>query len=1136
MSMINVKIDGKECQAPAGWTILQIARENGVNIPTLCHDERVKPYGSCGLCVVEVEGNRNLVRSCSIEAAEGMNISSRTERVLRSRKLTLEMLLSDHCGDCRPPCLKACPAQTDCQGYVGLIANGQYREAVALLKERFPLPASIGLVCPHPCEDACRRQMIEEPVSIAALKAFVAYEDLNSENCYMPDIKPSSGKKVAVVGSGPAGLTAAFFLAREGHQVKVFEAMPQAGGMLRYGIPQYRLPKELLEQEISLIARMGVEFVYNSRIGREIELDKLRAEFDAVFLGIGAWTSSRIGCTGEDTRGVLGGIDFLRDVALKNPVILGARVAVIGGGNTAMDAARTAVRLGAREVMVLYRRTRAEMPAEEIEIKEAEEEGVVFKFLVAPEEIISDEGRVAAIRLQKMQLGEADASGRRRPVPIPGEEEIIPLDTIIAAIGQQVNPAGFEDVRLNRWGAIDADEISFMTSMEGVFAGGDGVSGPGIAIEAIAQGRSAADAMIKYLRGEACEYRPRYLAEKQVTAEEFTGMEKQPRVQQRHVDAEKRCRNFDLVTYRFSADEAIKEARRCLECGCADYFECKLIKYAGEYEVQPQRLSGDKHEVPPVEAHPFINRDMNKCILCGLCIRICDEVMGAAALGLVHRGFDTVIEPELGVNLKETDCICCGQCAAVCPTGALTEQNSIYKNVPLELTATPSCCSGCSLACRQVVKSRGDMVVKVEPEEGELLCSRGRFGWQALEEGRIYEPLIKKDGALQPSSFDEALRLIASSVAAIRDKYGSSSLAICTSPASTMEEAGAEASLAREVLGTNKLGSFSYNPVEGLANIKGDTTLATGMENLPENDVILMLGSFANSQVAAVKARQAALNGSQLLIISPEDTPADDLAEIKIVLCNNSVQLLKELLAAVKDKKAVAENEVWDEALRKDIVRMADLYSNAGKVMLMIDGYSVSSAAMEIIPQLATARPGTGLLLAGPGANAWGMQQAGFTAGGEQVLEEIDGGKIKALMIIGEDPAGAGMASEAVLAKTEFLVVLTPFMTPTAAMADVVIPISTPLETDGTYMGMDGGETSLRAAKRGLNGGSNLEVINQLAAAIPWFAGNQPGESTGNGIQQDNIKAGSQVLFQEIKLVDFAARQFEERMRSEGLK
>jgi formate dehydrogenase major subunit len=314
--VIRLNIDGKECTAFPGQTILEVARANKIEIPTLCHDDRVKIYGSCGMCVVEVKGSRKLIRACSTEVAPDMIVSTNTARVRQSRKITLELLLSDHSGDCRPPCVKACPANTDCQGYAGLIANGQYREAVALIKEKIPIPASIGLICPHPCEDECRRQLVEEPVSIAALKYFVGDWDLKCGDPYVPEVKPATGKKVAVIGSGPAGLTAAYYLVLNGHQVTVYDAMPEPGGMLRYGIPQYRLPKEILDKEIDLIAQLGVEFVNSTRVGTDISLEYLRENNDAVFIAIGAWRSSRMRVQGEDTPGVYGGIDFLREIAL----------------------------------------------------------------------------------------------------------------------------------------------------------------------------------------------------------------------------------------------------------------------------------------------------------------------------------------------------------------------------------------------------------------------------------------------------------------------------------------------------------------------------------------------------------------------------------------------------------------------------------------------------------------------------------------------------------------------------------------------------------------------------------------------------------------------------------------------------
>lgn len=486
MTVIHLNINGKEVQGNSGQTILEIAKANGIEIPTMCFDERVEIYGSCGLCVVEVEGVPKLLRACATVASDGMVIKTSTPKVISTRKAALELLLSDHTGDCYAPCKRACPGSTDCQGYVGLIANGEFKEALKLIKEQLPLPASIGRVCPHPCEDACRRQLVEEPVSIAYLKAFVADIDLKDKEVFMPEISKPTGKKVGIIGGGPSGLSAAYYLLAAGHEVTIYDMMPQMGGMLRYGIPEYRLPKKVLDQEIAIIEKMGAKFVNNIKIGRDLDLEYVRKNFDAVYISVGAWKSASLRVKGEELPGVIGGIDFLRNAALNVPMNIGKRIAVVGGGNTAMDACRTAVRLGAKEVYLLYRRTEEEMPAEEIEIKEAREEGVIFKFLVAPEEIIEEDGRAAKIKLQKMELGEPDASGRRRPVPIEGEFEILDVDLIIGAIGQQSSLEGFEALEKTPKGTIAADEATFSTSITGVFAGGDVINkGADIAIKAI---------------------------------------------------------------------------------------------------------------------------------------------------------------------------------------------------------------------------------------------------------------------------------------------------------------------------------------------------------------------------------------------------------------------------------------------------------------------------------------------------------------------------------------------------------------------------------------------------------------------------------------------------------------------------
>ena len=557
---IRLNINGREVDGFEGQTILDIARDHGIDIPTLCHDERVEMYGSCGICVVEAEGIPRLLRSCSTYAANGMIINTDTERIRQNRKAALELLLSDHTGDCRPPCMLACPAQTDCQGYVGLIANGEYDEALKLIKDKIPLPASIGRVCPHPCEEACRRELVEEPVSIAALKQFVGDLDLAKDEVYTACTEESTGKNIAVIGGGPGGLTAAYFLRTSGHGVTVYDAMPHMGGMLRYGIPEYRLPKKLLQEEIDGIEKMGVKFYNNIKIGRDLTLDYLRNTYDAVIVAAGAWSSIGLGCPGEELDGVLGGIDFLRDVALNNTVFTGRRIAVVGGGNTAMDACRTAVRLGASEVYNIYRRTKNEMPAEEIEIMEAEEEGVIFKNLTNPIEVVGENGKVKAVRLQVMELGEPDASGRRSPVPVPGKEETIEIDTMIIAIGQKLDNLGLETLTQTKRGTLAADENTFRTNLDGVFAIGDATNkGADIAISAIGEAKQAAEMTDQYLRGEQLKYEAPYLVKTEKTAGDFADKAKEPRIKMPHRCAGERRNDFLEVNLGLTDEEAKRD-------------------------------------------------------------------------------------------------------------------------------------------------------------------------------------------------------------------------------------------------------------------------------------------------------------------------------------------------------------------------------------------------------------------------------------------------------------------------------------------------------------------------------------------------------------------------------------------------
>ena len=737
MEMINLTINGQNVTAPAGSTILEAARKNGIYIPTLCYDEAVEVYGACGLCVVEAEGVPKLLRSCSAKISEGMVIHTESERVVKSRKIAMELLMSAHDGDCIAPCQLACPANTDCQGYVGLIANGKFEDALKLIKNTNPLPASIGRVCPHPCEKACRRGKVEEPINIAQLKFFAADLDLKGEK-YLPACAKATGKKVAIVGGGPAGLTAAYYLRTLGHEVTVFDMMDKMGGMLRYGIPQYRLPKELLDSEIALIEKLGVRLVNNVKFGKDITLNMLKSVNDAVILAPGAWKSSPMRVKGEDINGVYGGIDFLRSVIQGNPVPIGEKVAVCGGGNTAMDACRTAVRLGAKEVYVIYRRTEKEMPAEEIEIKESKEEGVIYKFLTNPVEIHEENGKVCGMTLQLMELGEPDASGRRKPVAIEGKTEYLPLDSVIMAIGQKLDPTDFSVVELTDRGTILADEDDFKTNIDGVFAIGDATNkGASIAIAAIGEADRCVKSVDAYLKGEELDFTPKYISKRDDERIDVSGKETKPRVVADVLDADVRKNNFDEVSLGLTVEQAKKEAERCLECGCREYFKCKLLQVAQRYDIHPERFAGEMPQKYTRDENAFIERNTAKCILCGLCVRSCKEVMDISAIGLLGRGFKSSVSPAFALPLDQTKCTNCGLCVKLCPTGALTEKSSLNKQVPLKEQYSIETVTVDGKACELLVsRYNGEVIRAVPNNDNARNCGLSR---EALMD------LIKKD-------------------------------------------------------------------------------------------------------------------------------------------------------------------------------------------------------------------------------------------------------------------------------------------------------------------------------------------------------------------------------------------------------
>ncbi|MBN1283015.1 MAG: FAD-dependent oxidoreductase [Proteobacteria bacterium] len=678
--VVKLNIDGRELEAREGETILAVAERAGIEIPTLCHQPELKPFASCFICAVEIEGRPRLVPSCATLAEDGMVVSTSSARVRESRKVCVELIMSDHVGDCRGPCQVECPAGIDIPGFISLLAHNGAEEAIRLIKEALPFPASLGRVCPRPCETQCRRACEDEPVSICFLKRYVADEDLLGPSPYVPPVGAATGKRVAIVGAGPAGLSAAFYLRRLGHDAVVFDSHEEPGGMLRYGIPAYRLPRDILAKEIDVIKKMGVEIRCGARLGRDFTVDSLMGEFDALFLAIGAQSSSNMGAEGEGAA--LPGIDFLQRVAEGEKIDLGDDVIVVGGGNTAIDAARTSLRLGAKRVTILYRRTRDEMPADRFEIEAAEREGVAIRFLAAPVRMAHSGGGVE-LTCVEMKLGEPDGSGRRRPVPLPGSEFTLNASTVIAAIGQGVDADCVEDakdVRLTKWRTLDINPDTFETSRMGVFAGGDCATGADIAVTAIAAGRKAATSIDQHLRGEPVTGEPRGYLHLMAARPEDAPEEVKELVRERPADREKmpelparmRVKGFDEVETGFTAEQARREAERCLSCGCRSFESCTLRRLAEEYGAKPERFAGAKRAFFVDESHEKIRYESHKCIMCGSCVRVCSEVKGLDALGFVGRGFPATMKPALERPWELSSCDSCLKCVPMCPTGAIS--------------------------------------------------------------------------------------------------------------------------------------------------------------------------------------------------------------------------------------------------------------------------------------------------------------------------------------------------------------------------------------------------------------------------------------------------------------------------------
>jgi len=1160
MSKITININNQQLSGKSGDTVLDIAKKHNIEIPTMCHDPRLAPYSSCYLCVVQIEGMRGLQPSCSTRINEGMQVITQNEKIKKARKAALDLLVSNHYADCIGPCKQTCPAGVDVQGYISLIEKGLYREALALIKEVNPLPAICGRVCVRPCEAACRRNLMEEGTGVGVdyLKRFVADADLRSINRYIPTPKPPTGKKVAIIGSGPGGLSAAYFLRREGHAVSIYESSDKAGGMLRYGIPEYRLPNDLLQLEIEGILKMGVDIHYGKKLGSNLQYQDLKNEHDAVVLSIGSQKGTKLGCEGDDAKNVLSGIDFLRNMEAtgQKPDLSGKKVAVVGGGNTAMDCCRTAMRCGAEKVYVIYRRTEKEMPANPIEIHESKIEGVEYLFLTNPVKVQKDEGGfLQSLQCVKMELGAPDASGRRRPTPIDGSEYEIDLDYVMAAIGQKTDVDFIDDINrfandgqlvVNRWGNIEADQHTLQTGVASIFAAGDSVTGPATIIEAVAQAKKAAYSCELFLKGETVKpLQKEFLSRKenfraQQKEEYINKYPKQMREEMPVLEASER-NNFEEVELGYLSEQKVKkETERCLECGCSALYNCDLKKYATEYDAEQTTYEGTHKEYMVKFDHPFIEIDNNKCILCSRCVRICNEVVGANALGLVNRGFETYVAPSLNQSLVDTNCESCGLCISTCPTGAITE-NFPFKPAPVETQTAETICNYCSLGCSMNLHHTNGFVTQTSGASGEVnpeknICRYAKFGYHYLNQktSRVAQPMLKVDGKFKAITFSTAYEIIQQNV----KKVSAEENLLMGGARLSNEELYLINKLGRAALKTNNVASFHYlgrgenywqpqikqYAIDKIAFAEKFTIIGTQLnQDFPVLGYKIVNASHKNEiPVALIHKNQ----NHSMLDKATESTQVKSYYHLFKAINFYLIKNKKINLDNIEGGQQYAESLLNESFMRlldlsglalEDILTIADQLIAIEKHVIVFSEKELSSNAVQELYNLLLI---TGIDQNGGGAihlkeknNAMGLYMLGMepslAIGNKTVMDNayqnllskawnlarppitvnckpeelLAQGMIKNLLIFGEDPLGNTKDSKAKtwLEQVDFVVVQDNKMTATARQADLVLPASLPMESGGSYFNMQGKMQKFTAnlpAK--INKSSYLQLIELL--------------------------------------------------------